>query len=275
MELNIKNNLKYYTFENFKAYSNFTKHCFSTKFGGVSTGVYESMNLSFRNDLRENVLKNYEIICGEIGVDYKNSVFSSQVHEDKIYIVKKDDAGKGLVRKSDIDGIDALITNEIDLPLITFYADCVAVFMLDPVKKVIGTAHSGWKGTLLEISAKTVLAMEENFGCEPKDILIGVAPSIGKCCFQVGEEVVEKFENNLPFSKEFICKDLDENNNVILNKFKIDLQSIIKTSLINVGVLENNIELSNICTMCNSDMFFSHRVMGTERGSLAGIISLV
>ncbi len=275
MELNIKDNLKYYTFENFKAYSDFTKHCFSTKFGGVSKGVYESMNLSFRNDSRENVLKNYEIICNEIGVNYKNSVFSSQIHEDKIHVVKREDVGKGLIRDSDLDGIDALITNEIDLPLITFYADCVAVFMLDPVKKVIGIAHSGWRGTLLEISAKTALAMKENFGSELEDILVGVSPSIGRCCFQVGGEVVEQFENRLEFSKEYIHADTDENNQVIENKFKIDLQNIIKTSLVNVGILEKNIELSNICTMCNSDMFFSHRVMGNERGSLAGIIGLV
>lgn len=273
MELNIKNNLNYYTFLNIQQY-NLTKHCFSTKLGGVSTGVYESMNLAFRKDSRENVIKNYEIICSAIGVDYKNSVFASQTHEDKVYIVTLEDAGKGLIIESDIYGYDALITNQANIPLITFYADCVPVFMLDPIKKVIASAHSGWKGTLLEISAKTVKSMQENFNCNPKDIIIGIGPSIGKCCFQVGSEVVEKFNKDLDFAEKFMFKDVDKNNKVIQDKYKIDLQGIIKTSLINAGVLEKNIELSGICTMCNRDKFYSHRAMGAERGSMAGIISL-
>ncbi len=267
MKLNEKNDLKYYTFYNIEK-TNIVKHCFSTKFGGVSSGVYNSMNLSFRDDLKENVIQNYKIICSAIGIDYKNTVFSSQTHQDKVYKVTKNDIGKGLLKQSDIYGYDALITNEKDIVLVTFYADCVSIFIVDPINKAIGIAHSGWKGTVKEIGAKTIKQMEIEYGSNPKDLIIGIGPSIEKCCFQVGKEVVDIFKEELPFSKSYIFNDTPK------DKYKIDLQGIIKQSLINSGVLSQNIELSGLCTMCNSDTFFSHRVMGNNRGSLAGIISL-
>ena len=267
MKLNKKGDLQYYTFENIEK-TNIVKHCFSTKFGGVSSGCYESMNLAFREDSRENVIKNYEIICSGIGLDYKNVVFASQIHDDKVYKVTKNDIGKGLLKESDIKGYDALITNEKDIVLVTFYADCVPIFIVDYKNRAIGMAHSGWRGTVKEIGVRTIEKMAKEYGSNPKDLIIGIAPSISKCCFQVGSEVVDVFKKELPFSKDFISDD------TVKDKFKIDLQSIIKQSLINNGVLENNIEISGICTMCNSDTFFSHRVMGNNRGSLAGLISL-
>lgn len=267
MKLNEKGNLKYYTFENIEK-TNIVKHCFSTKFGGVSTDCYESMNLAFREDSRENVIKNYEIICNGIGVDYKNVVFSSQIHEDKIYKVTKKDLGKGLLKQSDINGYDALITNEKDIVLVTFYADCVSIFIVDPVNKAIGIAHSGWRGTVKEIGAKTIREMNKEYGSKASDLIVGIGPSIEKCCFQVGKEVVETFKKDLPFSEKYIFDDSEK------DKYKIDLQGIIKQTIINNGVLEKNIELSGLCTMCNNNTFFSHRVMGNERGSLAGIISI-
>ena len=267
MNLNEKGSLKFYTFEKFEK-TGLVNHCFSTKFGGVSKGFYESMNLAFRDDLKENVIENYKIICNAINCDYKNVVFSSQTHEDKIYKVTKEDKGKGLLKDSNIKGFDALITNEPEIVLTTFYADCVPIFILDPIKKAIGLAHSGWKGTVLEIGKKTILKMEEEYGTNPKDLLIGIAPSISLCCFQVDMPVVEKFKESIPFSEKYIFDDTED------GKFKIDLQNIIKESIISTGVLKDNIEISGICTMCNSHMFFSHRVMGDKRGSLAGIMSL-
>lgn len=267
MDLNIKNDLKYYTFSNLQK-TGIIKHCFSTKYGGVSSGVYKSMNLAFREDEKSNVIKNFEIICSSIGIDYKTTVFSSQTHDDKIYKVTKNDIGKGLINESDIYGYDALITNEKNIALVTFYADCVPIFLVDPIKKVIGMAHSGWRGTVKEIGAKTVLEMTKEYNCNVKDMLVGIAPSIKKCCFQVGEEVVKQFNDTLDFAYKYICEDEEK------DKYKIDLQGIIIESLKKIGISNKNIENSNICTVCNSDMFFSHRVMGDKRGSLAGIISL-
>lgn len=267
MKLNTKGDLKFYTFEQFEE-TNLVNHCFSTKFGGVSKGCYESMNLSFRDDKRENIIENYKIICDAINCNYKNIVFSSQIHEDKVYKVTNKDKGKGIIRKSDFYGYDALITNEPEIVLTTFYADCVSIFILDPINKAIGIAHSGWKGTILEIGKKTILKMKEEYDTNPKDLIIGIGPSISSCCFQVDLPVVQKFKENIPFSEKYIFNDKQE------GKFKIDLQNIIKESIMHTGVLEKNIEISGICTMCNSDIFFSHRVMGNERGSLAGLIQL-
>lgn len=267
MILNEKGNLKFYTFEKFEK-TNLVNHCFSTKFGGVSKGYYESMNLAFRNDLKENVIENYKIICDAINCNYENVVFSSQIHKDKIYKVTKKDTGKGLLRKSNIQGYDALITDEPNIILTTFYADCVPIFLLDPIKKAIGLAHSGWKGTVLEIGKKTILEMKKEYGTNPKDLIVGIGPSISLCCFQVDEPVVQNFKENLPFSEKYIFKDDIE------GKFKIDLQNIIKQSIISLGVLESNIEISGLCTMCNNQTFFSHRIMGEERGSLAGLMCL-
>ncbi len=261
-------NLVYFTFENFDN-TGIVSHCFSTRLGGVSEGVFESMNLHFRGDNPKNVIENYKIICSAIGIDYKNIVFSKQIHNDTIYTVSKEDRGKGLLRESDIDDADGLITNEKEVALATFYADCVPVYFLDPVLKVIAMVHSGWRGTVKQIAAKAVLKMEKDYGSERKNILAGIGPSIKKCCFEVEYPVVAEFEKNINFSSEFIFKDNEKKG-----KYKIDLQGIIQETLISVGILRRNIENANICTKCNPELFFSHRYMGDERGSLAGIISL-
>lgn len=263
MKLNIKGKVKYYTFSHIEN-TNIVKHCFSTKCGGVSTGEYASMNLGFRGN-KEHTLKNYEIMCEAIGVPYKNIVYTGQIHSDKVYNVTKKDI-KGIFSKIE-NGQDALITNEKGITLVTFYADCVPIFLLDPVKRAIGTVHSGWRGTVKEIVKKTILEMGKNFDTDPKDILAGIAPSIAKCHFQVGEDVVNIFKKELPFSEKYIKNDVE-------GKYKIDLQNIVRQSMIDAGVPYKNIEISGLCTVCDSDIFFSHRMMGEKRGSLASIISL-
>lgn len=270
MKLNEVNNVKFYSFDIFTEFEQrgLIKHAFSTKFGGVSTGVYATMNLHFRNDTRENVLENYKRFCSAIDLDYKNVVFSDQIHEDKIYRVTSQDRGKGLLRKSDIKGIDALITNEKNVILTTFYADCVPIYLYDKLNNAIGIAHSGWRGTVKEIGIKTAKKMQQEFNTKFENLLIGIAPSISLCCFQVDETVCQEFKSKIPFSHKYIFEDTEQ------GKYKIDLQEIIKQGFINIGVLEENIEISRICTKCNNDIFFSHRATGNDRGSLAGLISL-
>lgn len=265
---NVKGNLIYFTFESFQK-TGIVKHCFSTRKGGVSTGVYDSMNLQFRNDKKENVIKNYKIICDAIGIDYQNIVFSSQVHEDKIYDVKEQDRGKGLLKESDIKNFDGLITNKKNIALTTFYADCVPLFFLDYINKVIAISHSGWKGTVKQIGVKTVDKMVKEYNCNKENILVGIGPSIGVCCFEVEYPVVEEFEKNIPFSSKYIYKDKNKEG-----KYKIDLQRINYELLTSCGIKNKNIEIADVCTMCNNELLFSHRVMGNERGSLAGIMEL-
>ncbi len=264
----INGNIVYFTFEKFDN-TGIVSHCFSTRKGGVSTGVFKSMNLHFREDNIENVIENYKIICSAIDVDYRNVVFSKQIHNDTIYTVLEKDRGKGLLVESDISDADGLITNKKGIVLTTFYADCVPLYFLDPVKRVIAMAHSGWRGTVKKIGVKAVYKMEKDYDCKRKNILVGIGPSIKKCCFEVDYPVVEEFLNNMNYSKEFIFKDNEKEG-----KYKIDLQRIIEKTLISVGISAENIENAGICTRCNPDLFFSHRYMGNERGSLAGLIAL-
>lgn len=266
MKLIKKGKLEYFVFDLFEK-TGFIKHCFSTRNGGVSVGCYDSLNLSFRQDKRENVIKNYEILCDAIKCDSKNTVFSDQIHEDKIYFADKSDCGKGLYKESDIKGYDALVTDVKDVLLVTFYADCVPIFIADIRNKVVALSHSGWKGTVKEISKKTIEAMIEKYGTDKNDIIAGIGPSIGVCCFEVDYPVVEEFKNKLPFSEKYIFKGKE-------NKFFIDLQKINKQILINVGVAEKNIEVADICTKCNPNIFYSHRNMGSERGSLAALMQI-
>lgn len=268
-QLNIKQNkgVVYVTFPSFEDTS-LVNHAFSTKIGGVSTGIFESLNLGYnRGDAKENVDENFKRICKAINVNQEHLIFSNQVHEDKIYKVTLSDIKKN--KKNNIIGYDALITNEVNIPLVTFYADCVPIFLLDPVKKVIGLSHAGWRGTVKKIPKKTINKMVEHYNSNPKDILAGIAPSIGPCCYEVGEEVANEFRNN--FSKEQ-CKQLikeNQNNKYILNLWKSNFYTLIEA-----GLQEEHITITDLCTMCNSDVFFSHRATKGQRGSLAAIMAL-
>ncbi|NLD49873.1 MAG: peptidoglycan editing factor PgeF [Clostridiaceae bacterium] len=248
-------------------YDNVITHCFTTRRGGVSKGPYYSLNMAFnKSDERVNVEENYRRIANALGIKLENMVLSNQVHENKIRVVADTDRGKGIIRESDIRGVDGLVTNLKQVALVTFYADCVPVFLFDPVKKAIGLVHSGWRSTLMEISKEAVMKMKEEFGCDPRDIESAIGPSIGKCCFEVGEEVAEEFEAKLLWSVEYITKEEQ--------KYFIDLPLIIKRTLLNVGLDETKILLSDICTKCNKDMFFSHRGDMGKTGTLAGIMQI-
>lgn len=265
MELVKKGNIEYYVFNNLKG----VKHCFSTRKGGVSEGCYESMNLVWREDKAENVIENYRLICNAIGCDSHNTVWTRQIHTDRIINVTEADRGKGLFRDRELEGYDGVITNCKDVVLTGFSADCVLVYFYDPVKKVIGICHSGWRGTVLAIGAKTVAKMEKDYGCNTNDIICGIAPAIGKCCFQVDQPVVDAFRKSFDWADNFI--EIDKENE---GHYYVDLHGVNEEILVRAGILRENIENSRICTMCHPDKFYSHRIMGNERGSMAGFISL-
>ncbi len=262
-----KSDLEYIEFRNLKNYQDILTHCFTTRLGGVSSGDCTSLNLSFnRNDSRENVLANYHIIAGAIGADFNKMVLSHQVHDNKIRYVGSGDAGKGLTRESDIIGYDGLTTDVPGIPLVTFYADCVPVLMLDPVKKAITAVHSGWKSTLANISLEALRLMQERYKSNMEDLQVAVGPSICKNCFEVGAEVYELFMDKYPWCDTYIDRFND--------KYHINLQQIIKRVLTDSGVPEKNILLSDTCTKCNNDMFFSYRGDRRKTGSLAAIMML-
>ena len=257
-------NLKYYQVDEFSK-TGLVKHCFTTRCTGVSEGNYFSLNLRFNcEDSRENVLANYKIICDEINVDYKNLVLSKQVHEDNVLVVTGKDLGNGITKEQKFVSCDAMITKESGVPIAVFSADCVPVCFLDVKKSVIGLAHSGWKGTVARISQKVVEKMKKEFGSDAKDIIVGIGPSIRECHFEVGYEVADIF-------KECFGDSVVSTN----GKPHVDMQKAIKLQLISEGILEENIVDSNICTYCNNDLFFSHRVSGDKRGLQAAIMELI
>lgn len=244
------------------------KHCFTTRRGGVSEGIYDNLNTSLiKEDKRENVLENLDRVCTAIGIDYKKLVFSDQVHSDEIRMVTKQDLGKGVTQASDIKMVDALITNEPGVPMITFYADCVPVFILDPVNKAVGLAHSGWKSTTMKIAVKTIQKMGEEYGTRPEDCLIGIGPSIEMKCFEIKEDTAAIFKQSFHYWERFMRKQDEEH-------YIADLWLAVKLMLMEIGVQEQNITISGLCTCCNEDLFFSHRRDKGRTGSLSAIIEL-
>ncbi|MDF2521590.1 MAG: pgeF [Clostridia bacterium] len=262
-----RDSLVYLTIPNFDS-SGLVKHCFTTRRGGASEGIYNSLNTSLiKDDIRENVIKNLDTVCSAIGIDYRKLVLSDQVHGDEVRVVTEADIGKGITRESDIKKVDALITNVPGVPLITFYADCVPVFILDPVNKAVGLAHSGWKGTTLKIAAKTIRKMSDTFGTKPEDCLVGIGPSIEMKCFEIKEDAAQIFRNSFADWELFMQRKDEEH-------YTADLWQAILLTLKEIGVQEKNITISGLCTCCNEELFFSHRRDKGRTGSLSAIIEL-
>ena len=245
-------------------------HGFSTRLGGVSKEHLASMNLSFsRNDDEASVMENHRRFAQAVGYDFNKLVFSDQVHDVNIRVVTKDDIGKGITVPSDIKGIDGLITDERDIPLMTFYADCVPLYFYDPVRHVVALAHSGWKGTVKKIGSIMVDKMNKLYGCKKDDILCAIGPSICKNCYEVSSDVAIRFEK--AYSKAEIKKILFPKEN---EKYLLDLHQACKYNLINAGIGEEHIAMPDLCTCCNSNILFSHRATKGMRGNLAAVIML-
>lgn len=246
------------------------KHGFSTRLGGVSTGIYASMNLGqSRGDDPEKVQRNYRIIADTIGVSTEWMVCSDQTHTTNVKVVTKEDAGKGLLQPKDYQDIDGLITNVPGLCLVTYYADCVPLLFLDPVQKVIASSHSGWRGTVGHMGQKTIQKMQSEFGCRTEHILAAIGPSICQDCYEVSEDVIQQFQQAFP---EDMWADLyyrKENG-----KYQLNLWKANEWILLNSGILPEHLAVTNLCTCCNSDLLFSHRASHGKRGTLAAFLAL-
>ena len=266
--MNEKNGVSYLTFPSFERLG--IKHGFSTKQGGVSKGDCATMNMSFtRGDREEDVRTNHRIFAETIGYSVEQLVLSNQVHETVIRRVDASDCGKGVTRESDIIGVDGLITNDPQVVLMTFFADCVPLFFYDPVKQVIGAAHSGWRGTVKRMGERMIEKMQQEFGCQPHDIYAVVGPSICQDCYEVSEDVIRAFCEEFPEEK---WKHLWQEKKH--GKYQLDLWEANRIILENAGVLPERIEVCGYCTCCHSDLLFSHRATNGHRGNLSGVITL-
>ena len=239
-------------------------HGFSTRLGGVSEGGYSSMNLSLsRGDSPEAVEENTKRIARAIGVEKEKMVYTQQTHTTNVAVVSGKDAG------STLKETDGLVTNSPGICLVTFYADCVPLYFVDPVKRAIGLSHSGWRGTVGKMAAATVEKMKECFGTRPEDIIAAVGPSICQDCYEVSEDVTSRFKEAF---REEDWKDLfykKENG-----KFQLDLWKANEINLREAGVLPEHIAVTNVCTCCNPKILFSHRVQGWNRGNLCAFLAL-
>lgn len=268
LNVNDKNGVVFLSFPKIDAVGG-AFHGFSTRLGGVSEGVFSTMSFSTSlGDEREAVLENYRRFCFALGGDYKNVVLSAQTHTANLRIVTKEDVGKGLFCERDYTDVDGLVTNESGIILVTKYADCTPLAFFDPVKKVVAASHAGWRGTVKEIAKNTVDCMVKHFGCDPADILCGIGPNISQCCYEVDDPVIDEIKK-LEYLDFEVCYFKKENGRYMLN-----LKELNRQILVHSGVKAENIDVADLCTCCNSDVFHSHRATGGKRGTLALMIGL-
>ncbi len=263
---NFVNGVEFLTIPSFEK-TNSVKHLFSTRLGGVSEGPLSSMNLGFnRGDKRVNVEENYHRICNILGVQYNSLVLSAQTHTANVISVNRAQRGIGISRPS-FNDVDGLITDSPDVTLVTFYADCTPLFFLDPVKKVVALAHSGWKGTVQKIGKVTVEKMVKEYGCKTENILAAIGPCAGPCCYEVSDDVAMQL---MRAGNNGDCL----RYNSVTGKLHADLWRTNYRIMLNAGIKDENITVAGECTVCNADKYYSHRRQGPERGSLAAFISL-
>lgn len=246
------------------------KHGFSTRLGGVSKGDCKSMNLSFtRGDNEGAVMENFERMSKAIGFPVESIVCSDQTHTANVLKVGSKDCGNGIFRKKPYADVDGLITNEKGVTLGTFYADCVPLYIVDPVHKAIGLSHSGWRGTVLKIGKVTVEEMVAEYGTNPTDLIVAIGPSICQDCYEVSEDVINEFYKSF---NEGQCADMiiDKGN----GKYQLDLWKACTYNFLEAGVLTENIIVGGLCTCCNSDKMFSHRASNGKRGNLGAFLSI-
>lgn len=246
------------------------KHGFSTRLGGVSEGCYSSMNLSFtRGDRKEDVRENFRRIADAIGVQCENMVFSQQTHTANVRVVTEADRGMGMTRPLAWQDVDGLVTDVPGVCLVTFYADCVPLFFVDPVKKAIGLSHSGWRGTVAKIGKETIRQMQESYGCDPENILAAVGPSICQDCYEVSEDVIVQFQEHF-LEKDWASLFYKKEN----GKYQLNLWKANELIFLESGIKKEHIAVTNVCTHCNSEVLYSHRTMGNRRGNLAAFLAL-
>ena len=243
---------------------------FSTRLGGVSRGCCESMNLSFtRGDDPEAVMENYRRIGHALGISPEQIVCSDQTHTVNVRKVGRDDCGNGITKPKPYRDVDGLITDEARVALATFYADCVPLYLVDPEKKAIGLAHSGWRGTVGKIGKATVEAMRREYGCRPEAIRTVIGPSICQECYEVSEDVAEAFKKAYdPGLWDRLMTRRED------GKYQLNLWEACRENFLEAGILPEHISMPEICTCCNPGFLFSHRASKGKRGNLAAFLML-
>lgn len=256
------------------AFSSFSEqaliHGISTRFGGVSQPPFAKLNLAMHNgDDVAAVQENRRRFCRALGADAAQLCSCDQVHGTAVFRVTRAQAGAGsLDYASAIRETDALITDEKDVPLLLFFADCTPILFFDPRHRAAGIAHGGWKGTVGKIAQKTVLAMQREFGTRPEDCLVGIGPAIGPCCYEVDSAISDQFAAAFPQNQAEIILAAGG------GKQKLDLWAANRCQLEEIGVQQEHIDVAAVCTQCNSDVFFSYRADQGHTGRIGALLCL-
>lgn len=238
-------------------------HFFTTRLGGVSRPPYHSLNLSFATqDDPYAIQENRSLV--ENAFETRLTKWANQVHGSKVLSIKKKlslDSQKEMQEELEAD---ALITSTSGVPLAMYFADCVPIFLHDPIKQVIALSHGGWRGTVEEVAKKTVKEMQSEYASNPEDIVAAIGPSIGPCCFEVQSDAMEQFKTTFSYWPQIVKQ--------TKHQCTIDLWQANLLQLRETGVLPENIFISQFCTSCNYDLFYSHRRDRGVTGRMAALI---
>ncbi len=241
----------------FHSFSNL-EHAFTTKYGGVSQKPYDSLNLAWHvGDDAQLVETNHELLAKALGYEKNSLVHMKQIHSNLVHVVKKDD--DFFTPKS----CDALITNKKNRPLMVMVADCSPLLFYDDVQKVIAVAHAGRAGAFSNIVKKVVDCFMNEFACEPQNIYVTVGASIGVCCYEVGQEI---YDEACAIGLKYAVNTRD-------GSFYLDVGKILQTQLLACGITKKNLEISDECTCCKNETYFSYRASGVT-GRFAGVLML-
>ncbi len=258
----------YYAAEELKSMPGIV-HGFSTRIGGVSEGIFDSLNLGIsRGDNPDCVRENYRRFSESIQACGNRYVTGRQVHGTNVHVVTCADVKKDVTQKAAFEA-DGLVTDIPGIILVVFSADCIPVLLYDPDRKVIAALHAGWRGTAGGIVTKAVDRMRQVYGCHPESIRAIVGPGIGPCCFETHEDVPNAMMTAV---SSLAIPYIKVGGN---GKFSVDLKGINAARLLRSGLIPENIVVSEQCTACQQEEYWSHRRQGKERGSMAAMIEMV
>lgn len=280
--------MAYFTFSGLER-TGIAEHFFTTRYGGVSSDYLYSLNFSYsQGDRAENVDENFKRAAAHFHMTGDDIVCSQQTHTTNVRKVTADDKGKGVTRERDYTDVDGLVTNERGIILGTFYADCVPLFMVDTANRAIGLSHSGWRGTVGKMGKVTLDKMRQEYGTEPENVVVAIAPSICQNCYEVSGDVALAFQKAFTkddtkaeeylarYTSDFTQQDIDD---CLLyqkenGKYQLNLWYANFRVFRDAGVPDENIEITDICTCCNPDVLFSHRASRGKRGNLGAFLML-
>ena len=236
-------------------------HGFSTRLGGVSLPPFDQLNLGFnRGDDAARVAENYRLFCTAIGTDSGQRIRNRQIHSDLVRKVTGPDAAD-----TEPCSADGLVTDVPGLCLTVFTADCVPLLLCDPRRGCVAAVHSGWRSTAMTIAARAVETMVSDYGCRPEDLVAAIGPSIGPCCFETDRDVPDAMP-------DWAAPHIRPLGNA---RYRVDLKAIVAQTLTRCGITADHMDISEHCTACRTDLYWSHRLLGAARGSMATMIQLL